>query len=263
MIPHFRTGPVPPVATRRRTCFELLRGMELFSPVADGDLLQLIEQGSERRFETGTWILGKAGKTARNESEAPRLTVLTEGEAAFSWRHGTGGDLWVRTLEAGDFFGQLEVFEASACGSLVRALGPVRAISWDAETLLQAMKDCPALALGFLAGMARQQRHLHRRMAGVSSQRAHRRLARTLTALFEDHGIRLKDAEGRRCLMLQSPPTRRRLGEISGIARETVSRLMGQWELCGWIAESEGDLIIRDERELYRVAGDTVEPGVP
>ena len=81
-------------------------------------------------------------------------------------------------------------------------------------------------------------------------------LARTLAGLLEDRGIRLKDAEGRRCLLLPDPPPRRMLGEMAGMARETVSRLLTQWEQHGWIAETQGDLVVRDEAQLRRLEGD-------
>jgi CRP/FNR family transcriptional regulator len=237
-------------ATRRRpSCFESLRAMDLFSSVSDGDLRRLTERGSERRLERDGLL------RLREEPQGPQLAVLVEGEAALIWGNGNSGDLLVRTLEPGDFAGQIELFDAHPCENWVRAAGTVRFMAWRREEVLRSVRECPDLALALLGGMARQQRHLHRRLAGVYSQRAPRRLARTLTALFEDRGIRLKDADGRRCLLLQRPPTRRRMGEIAGIARETVSRLLGRWEECGWIAESEGDLIVRDEGELRRIAG--------
>jgi CRP-like cAMP-binding protein len=234
---------------RRLSCFESLRAMDLFSSLPDGDLRRLSERGAERRLERDGFL------RLREETHGTHLAVLLEGEAVLVWGNGAGSDLLIRTLEPGDFAGQIEMFDGHPCGTLVRAAGPARFLAWRREDVLRMLRDCPEMALGLLAGMARQQRHLHRRLAGVYSQRAPRRLARTLTALFEDRGIRLKDAEGRRCLLLQRPPTRRRMGEIAGIARETVSRLLGRWEECGWIAESEGDLIVRDEGELRRMAG--------
>ena len=234
---------------RLLSSFEALRAMDLFAPVSDGELRQWTERGLERRVETDGLLL------PGEDPAGPRLVVLLEGEAIVCWGNGESAELLIRTLEAGDFVGQIELFDASPGGVVVRAVGGVRVISWSRTEVLQAMRDCPDMALGFLTGMARQQRHLQRRVAGICSQRAPRRLARTLTALFEDRGIRLKDADGRRCLLLQHPPTQRRMGEISGMARETVSRLLGQWEECGWIAESQGDLIVRDEGQLRRLAG--------
>ena len=248
MNKNFRVLPAPSTRPRRLSCFESLRAMDLFSPVSDADLRRLAERGAERRLEKEGLLL------LRQDPREPQLAVLLEGEALVSWGNGNAGDLLIRTLEAGDFAGQIELFDAPPCGTVVRAAGAVRFMAWRREDVLQALRDCPELALGLLAGMARQQRHLHRRVAATCSQRAPRRLARTLTALFEDRGIRLKDAEGRRCLLLQRPPTQRRMGEIAGMARETVSRLLGQWEESGWIAESQGDLIVRDEGQLRRLA---------
>ena len=243
----------PMIPLRRLTRYEAMRNLDLFSAMPDSALGELAKCGKDRRVRKDGLILPHSEvPAARNP---PQLMVLLEGEAVVTWGAGSTVDLFIRTLEPGDFAGHIELFDVLPSGSTVRAASDVRCVTWPRESILKALEDCPAMALGFLAGMARQQRHLQRRVAGICSQRAPRRLARTLTALFEDKGIRLKDADGRRCLLLQRPPTRRRMGEIAGVARETVSRLMGQWEECGWIAESEGDLIVRDERELRRVAG--------
>lgn len=249
MTKNFTVLPAPSAQPRRLSCFEALRALDLFYAVPDGELLRLSVLGVERRLERDALLL------ASEDPLGVQLVVLLEGEAVVCSRNGDAGELLICTLEAGDFTGQIEIFEAHPCGVIVRATSDVRLISWGRDNVLEALKGCPDMALGFLAGMARQQRHLQRRVAGICNQRAPRRLARTLTALFEDRGIRLKDAEGRRCLLLHRPPTQRRMGEIAGIARETVSRLLGQWEECGWIAESQGDLIVRDEGELRRMAG--------
>jgi CRP-like cAMP-binding protein len=175
---------LPSSLPRRLSCFEALRALDLFSPLADEELLQLTALGHERRLERDGLLL------TQEDPHGPQLVVLLEGEAAICSRVGETGELLIRTLEAGDFTGQIEVFDAPPSGVIVRAVSFVRVISWRRENVLQALKASPDMALALLAGMARQQRHLHRRVAGMSSQRAPRRLARTLTALFEDHGIR-------------------------------------------------------------------------
>jgi CRP-like cAMP-binding protein len=249
MLKSFLMLPAPSARPRRLTCFESLRAMDLFSPVPDGPLRELVARGVERRLAKDGFLF------PRDDPRGPQLAVMLEGEALVCWGERESRELLIRTLEFGDFAGQIELFDALPGGATVRAASGVRFMAWSRGDILRALQNCPEMALGFLAGMARQQRHLQRRIAGTCGQRAPRRLARTLTALFEDRGIRLKDAEGRRCLLLREPPTRRRMGEMSGIARETVSRLLGQWEDCGWIAEAQGDLVVRDEHELRRLAG--------
>lgn len=227
--------------------------MDLFSALQDEELRSLAARGRERKVESDAVL------RPRRERE-PCLFVLLEGSALWSWAHpgGTGGghEVMVGALEPGDFVGHLELFSEGAGDSSLRALDRARWMLWPREALLQALRTWPALAEGLLEGMARQQGRLHRRLAGVCNQRAPRRLARTLAGLIEDRGIRLKDEDGRRRLLLPRPPPRRMLGEMAGMARETVSRLLTQWEQSGWILETQGDLVVRDEAQLRRLEGD-------
>jgi CRP-like cAMP-binding protein len=228
--------------------------MDLFSSLQDEELRRMASRGRERRLDRD-----KVLRPAR-EPGGPGFFVLLEGAALASWAHpsGTGGghEVMVGALEPGDFVGHLELFGEGAGESSVRASSDARWMLWSRETLLQALQTWPGLAVGLLEGMARQQARLHRRLAGVCNQRAPRRLARTLAGLIEDRGIRLKDEDGRRRLLLPDAPPRRTLGEMAGMARETVSRILTQWEQCGWITETQGDLVVRDEAQLRRLEGD-------
>jgi hypothetical protein len=45
------------------------------------------------------------------------------------------------------------------------------------------------------------------------------------------------------------------MAEMAGMARETASRLLIEWERLGWIATGGGDLLVLDEGQLRRAAG--------
>jgi CRP-like cAMP-binding protein len=228
--------------------------MDLFSSLPDEELRRMASRGRERRLDRDKIL--RPGR----EPGGPGFFVLLQGSALASWSQagaaGDGHEAMIGALEPGDFVGHLELFCEGAGDSSVRALSDARWMLWPREALLQALRAWPGLAEGLLEGMARQQARLHRRLAGVCNQRAPRRLARTLAGLIEDRGIRLRDEDGRRRLLLPDAPPRRMLGEMAGMARETVSRILTQWEQRGWIRETQGDLVVRDEAQLRRLEGD-------
>ena len=83
-----------------------------------------------------------------------------------------------------------------------------------------------------------------------------RRVASILVSLMDEHGIRMKDSEGRRCVLLTQRPTQRRIAGLAGTARETVSRLFKRWEDTGLFSDRNGDLMICNEAGLRRMAGE-------
>jgi CRP/FNR family transcriptional regulator len=247
--------PAPFSTPRFQAGFETLRGLDLFSPVSDGDLVKFAALGCERRVEKGAAFLPREG-----DGGPPPLSLILEGEAVLAWGRGAE-ELLIRALEPGDLVGETEMFEEMTDGTLgfggatARTLTTVRLMEWDRENILEALRRWPDVALSLLGGMARRQRELQRRVAGICNQRAPRRLARMLIALIEDRGMRHRDDKGRHFLLVRRPPSRTRMSEIAGMARETVSRLLVRWEQCGWIADRGGDLIVLDEGQLRRLAG--------
>ena len=265
--PHPEPAPVPDRRWRHslgdpesgparfRSGLDLLRGADLFSPVTDGELAKFAALGHELRVDKGAFIPGVRAETSS-------LGMLLEGHAVLSWRQGRE-ELLLRELEPGDMLGEGEVFEdfpfdrdgSGDAGIRARATSPVLVMAWDRDAVIEALRRWPDVSLSLLGGMARRQRDLQRRVAGLSNQRAPRRLARALVALADDRGVRVRAADGTARLLLRRAPSRTRLGELAGMARETASRLLARWERSGWIADRDGDLLVTDEAQLRRVAG--------
>jgi CRP-like cAMP-binding protein len=269
-------------APRFRSGFETLRALRLFDPVSDGALAKFAALGFERRIEKGMTFLPGSGDHA-----TPLLALVLEGEALLAWGR-SGRELLLRSLEPGDWIGEIEMFSspilanvnANADDRVVREAVPeyhvfgeafararttLRLMEWDRENVLEALRRWPDVALCLLSGMARKQHDLQRRVAGICNQRAPRRLARILAALAEDRGVDRRDGAGRRLVVVRDIPSRTRLAELAGMARETVSRLLTDWERRGWVAgnsksktggERGGTLVI-DALRLAELAGGT------
>ncbi len=93
-------------------------------------------------------------------------------------------------------------------------------------------------------------------MAGICNQRVPRRVASVLVCMLDECGVRVKDMEGRHCVLLRKRPTQRRIAELAGTARETVSRLYTGWENEGLFEDRNGGFRVLDEVRLRRLAGE-------
>ena len=72
-----------------------------------------------------------------------------------------GKEIHLATLNAGDFFGEMALFEREYRSSTVRALGEVRVITVDKRTLLTRIQDDPSLAFRILERMSGRIRDLN------------------------------------------------------------------------------------------------------
>lgn len=273
-----------PGVFRFRSAFEILRAQTLFAGVTDGELIKFIALGQERRVERHHLLTPAAGRTR------PTLAMILEGEAVLACGP-SPDELFLRALEPGDLVGEIDAFatlplsrfgpgggqvrervlpyetpggeRAPSSGSssgriddaTARTLTMVRLIEWDPDAMREALRRWPDVALGLLGGMARRQRDMQRRLAGLCGQKAPRRLARAVSALLEERGVACRDEAGRAGVRLPRAPSRTRLAEIAGMARETASRLFRDWERQGWIESARGELRVWDLRALHRLAG--------
>jgi CRP-like cAMP-binding protein len=64
-------------------------------------------------------------------------------------------------LAAGDFFGEMAVFEKEVRSATVRALGAARVLKVDRKTLLRRIKEDPYLAVNILKTMSRRIRDMN------------------------------------------------------------------------------------------------------
>ena len=244
--PRPRPGPDP---SRFRAGFEILRELDAFADASDGELAKFAALGRERRVERGRPLFPETAESSVT------LALVLEGEARLTRGAGAREPL-IRTLEEGDLLGEAAMFDDAPDEDVARAQTPVRLIEWDRDAVREALRRWPDVTLGLFGCMARGQRDMSRRVAGLCRQRAPRRLARALSGILQDRGVRHRGAAGEPVLRVRHPPTRARLAEVAGMARETASRLLVEWERLGWLARAGGDLLVLDERALRRVAGE-------
>lgn len=71
-----------------------------------------------------------------------------------------GIEVRVGVLHAGDFFGEMSLFEREVRAATVRALGSVRVLTVDRKTLMRRIHEDPSLALNLLGTICQRIRRL-------------------------------------------------------------------------------------------------------
>lgn len=73
------------------------------------------------------------------------------------------------TLEGGDFFGEMALFDKEVRSATVRALGEARVLTIDKRALLRRVSEDPLLALNLLKTMSRRVRSLNDRLGSTGA----------------------------------------------------------------------------------------------
>jgi CRP-like cAMP-binding protein len=81
------------------------------------------------------------------------------------------GEQRLAILQAGDFFGEMAVFEREVRSATVRAKEEVRALKIDKKTLLRRIKEDPLLAVKFMETLSHRIRDLNARCARLEGEK--------------------------------------------------------------------------------------------
>jgi CRP/FNR family transcriptional regulator len=99
------------------------------------------------------------------------MYVVQSGRVEVLQNSETGGEQHLAFLDAGDFFGEMAVFEKEVRSATVRAAGEARVLRIDKKMLLRRIREDPLLAVNLLKTMSHRVRELNAEVARHKSTR--------------------------------------------------------------------------------------------
>jgi CRP/FNR family cyclic AMP-dependent transcriptional regulator len=112
-------------------------------------------------------VRGALGKIYRDGEEIVRqgnsgdsMYVVQSGRVEVV-QSSDAGEQHLAFLDAGDFFGEMSVFEKEVRSATVRAAGESRVLKIDKKTLLRRIREDPLLAVNLLKTMSHRIRYLN------------------------------------------------------------------------------------------------------
>ena len=97
----------------------------------------------------------------RQGNTGESMYVVQAGRVEVVQQTGNGGEQHLAYLEAGNFFGEMSVFEKEVRSATVRAAGEARVLKIDKKTLLRRIREDPLLAVNLLKTMSHRIRVLN------------------------------------------------------------------------------------------------------
>ena len=93
------------------------------------------------------------------------MYVVQSGRVEVIQHAEDGTEQHLAFLEAGDFFGEMSVFEKEVRSATVRSAGEARVLQIDKKTLLRRIREDPLLAVNLLKTMSHRIRALNAEIA--------------------------------------------------------------------------------------------------
>jgi CRP-like cAMP-binding protein len=129
-----------------------LRSVPMFASCAEDQIDRLSELGDAVTAVDGSEIV-------REGDQGEDFFVVTSGKVRVA-----RGDREVASLGAGDYFGELALFDAAPRNATVTAVGTVSLVSLSRSSFRTALDEMPAIRDALLHGMARRIHELDQRV---------------------------------------------------------------------------------------------------
>ena len=196
----------------------MLKAIPLFSSLSEEELVSVGAHAAWRVFEKGDVIL-------RQGELADAFFVIASGQVKVYMTEG-GRDVILKTLSAGDFFGELPMFDREPRSASVAALERCQLQTLSYKAFQRAMEDSTDIAKRVLVTLVKRLRDADRKISTLALMSISSRVARTLLELAIV-------SNGRK--VVGEPFTQKDLAGMVGASREMVNRTLHDLMQQGYI----------------------------
>ena len=202
-----------------------LNKIELFSSLTAGELHEVREKVLIKKFRKNEIIL-------REENTSEFMYIILEGEAKVIQVTGEGKGIIVTMHKAGDFFGELSLIDGQTAPATVTA-------TRDSVTAIISRKDFYDLLFGqkkvmenLLHILSLRLREAWKRIQLLNFNNASQRVKMLLLMLSETYGTKNPRGTG---TVLNIKLIHQDIADMTGLTRETVTRVLDKWQKSGEI----------------------------
>jgi CRP-like cAMP-binding protein len=197
---------------------ELLTGVELFAEMNDEELDDLTGLAQIKKLDKDTTVF-HAG------DPADAVYVVASGRVKIVITSSDGKEFILTVLGAGQVFGEMALLESATRSASVVTLSAVEVLAISRADFQRLLDSNPKISQRLMAILSRRLRRANAKMESLAYMDVAGRLARYLLDLARDHGQRLGNG-----WVVVRRPTHSDIAHSIGTSRETVSRLINEFE---------------------------------
>ena len=203
---------------------ELLRRVSIFEGLDEEAIDQLSSCLKRVQFAKDAVIFGQDDLgDALYIIETGRVKVVLYGES--------GREMILTIFRDGDFFGEMSLLDGEPRSANVIAIEPTCALVLARDDFVRHLQETPNTALKVLGEMSQRLRHADEIIGNLALLDVYGRLARILIEFAKKDG-ESKD-EG---ILIKERPTQQDLASMIGTSRETVSRVLSEFQRRGFLS---------------------------
>lgn len=195
----------------------------IFSTLEHSHLMTIAEQIRHKDYRKGESIF-------KEGDHVDSMIIINEGSAKALKYTGDGREQILYIFSEGDFFGEQYLLTDQTAAYSVEALEPVKLCMLSKNELRSILKEYSEIAVNIIEELGARMQRLENSMQSMGIRNVDTRVATLLLDFAQKYGQ--SDEEG---ILIRLPLSREGMANYMGIARETVSRKLGQFESDGII----------------------------
>lgn len=215
-----------------------LKEVALFSGLDPEELRQVAKIAMERRYRKGMVIFveGEPGEA---------VFFVKSGKVKLSKPAADGREQILALLQPGEIFAEVVLFDEGPYPATAEAIedtvvGMIR--NKDMEKLV---RNNPEISLKMLKVMNQKLRHAQTLIRDLALKDTSGRLAGMLLKLAAEYGQRTEDG-----IRISLPLTRQEIANLIGTSRETVTRLLSEFQRARVLEINRQEIVILDAKKL-------------
>ncbi len=219
-----------------------LREVSLFKDLSDDELRKLESVLEERSFRKNDIVF-------RAHEPGSTLFVIKRGRVKVSMNDRNGREIILGILGVGDFFGEMSLLDREPRSATVSSLEPCQALILSREQFLQFIPRHPEVVMKMLTTLSLRLRKTDEKISRLVFADAYEKVAAVLMEIIDERKIPL-DIGTEVPLSL----TRKELAELVGLSRETLTRVIADFQKAGLVRIDRRCIAITNPVKLKREA---------
>lgn len=227
---------------------DLLKSVSLFSDLKKAELLPVAQAAIEKCFHAGEFLI-------RQDEPAEYLFVVGSGNIKLTQLSSGGDQFLLCYVTSGEMFGSIAILQNAAYPVSAEALTYCQVLLLPGSVIRHLMSEIPQLAMGVIRHLAGRVQSLQRQLQELSAERVEQRVARALTRLASQVGLRTEQG-----ILIYVALSRQDLAEMTGTTLYTVSRILSGWEKRALIDAGRERVVIKKPHGIVAIAEDLPAP---
>lgn len=221
-----------------KNLIDFLKEIPLFSHLDNDDFQQLTNICSEKKFERGQTIFYE-------EDMGTGFYIIVSGQVKIVMLSNDGREHILGLLRERDFFGEMSILDGEPRSATAIALSDIKAITITREDFTKLLRNNPDISIKIMFVLCKRLRRADRHVESLAFLSAPGRVARTILELSDEQGI--KDDNK---IIINHKMTRQEFANIAGTSRETLTRVLMEFQDEGILDIGKNQIVLVDKKLL-------------